>query len=797
MSEALVKHCTIKIVKRGGWSWGSEPRRLVENAIQVLPELVLRKISAFIPHDEEISIQKPVSIHIPVRWRDLFSIINSGGRYSLAADTFKKGELERQVETAVRQNFADILEKPTENLFNNRHLHNQLIAGEKANKGLQDRQPLAELLINYHRRGKLTDFLNTLSLANLEFIHNALIPEIEYTTDGPSDFEYKNALSSMRKIVKAVNTNSNNRFFCLKERVEAVIHAADTLHLPHDSPKIISALNNLIPLTAQNRIKPKKNLEQSSLSKGLSNHPSANEMVDGNTKKALTLADLLMDHHRKGKLDTFLKLQSAADLENLNNAIIPEFRDDTVDQSELMRDKTFRLINKLVKDEYINLNDRSSRLKERLKTAMYAADRLHLPPDSFQIISALNIIMPAKTPNLDRQPGSVSLRPAPFEQRASPSQEISQYTISIDDQTRGTIPNPKPLTQLQSRLEPIVDADTYVASALPFLLLGPLSQIGYLDAVEAMFDAAGLLNDLPGFATALAFKVLDPPEKGWHHNAPSRNAAKVFAGVADEVPSPALAKLAKNASAILSVLDAVIARSLIDGGNASEALILFKTDDAGGEGLLLVDVEGIFPIGWKPRIQELTTLILECNRKAILIGQESADPEILALLDQHQIHFITDAPPIRGEKWRPIRSFGALNCWTNDFKTAEESLARFGYQIEDTKDIVSVMWHSFAVERPCVPLASTFELDGSLNIAVSVALGTIAWILWRKQETVNPLLALERFGDLDARVRFSPESIRVRLPLGRRFMDLKDHGLLEDIPNVPWFGARRVEFSGG
>jgi hypothetical protein len=46
-------------------------------------------------------------------------------------------------------------------------------------------------------------------------------------------------------------------------------------------------------------------------------------------------------------------------------------------------------------------------------------------------------------------------------------------------------------------------------------------------------------------------------------------------------------------------------------------------------------------------------------------------------------------------------------------------------------------------------------------------------------------------------VRFDPDRVRVRLPLGKRYLDLKEAGLLEDIPCVPWLDYRTVVFAGG
>jgi hypothetical protein len=88
-------------------------------------------------------------------------------------------------------------------------------------------------------------------------------------------------------------------------------------------------------------------------------------------------------------------------------------------------------------------------------------------------------------------------------------------------------------------------------------------------------------------------------------------------------------------------------------------------------------------------------------------------------------------------------------------------------------------------------------LEQSLALAVAAALGTIAWELWHARETTDPLLALTRFEDLDARVRFTEDAVRVVVPLGRRHRDLYEAGLLAGADDVPWFGGRRLEFSGG
>jgi hypothetical protein len=99
--------------------------------------------------------------------------------------------------------------------------------------------------------------------------------------------------------------------------------------------------------------------------------------------------------------------------------------------------------------------------------------------------------------------------------------------------------------------------------------------------------------------------------------------------------------------------------------------------------------------------------------------------------------------------------------------------------------------------RPLPGRPNDPALDRSLSLAAALALATIAWELWRNREPTDAGLALARFGDIPATVRFEEDRVRVRLPLGKRFHDLKDAGLLDDVPRVPWLGFRPVVFSGG
>jgi hypothetical protein len=107
------------------------------------------------------------------------------------------------------------------------------------------------------------------------------------------------------------------------------------------------------------------------------------------------------------------------------------------------------------------------------------------------------------------------------------------------------------------------------------------------------------------------------------------------------------------------------------------------------------------------------------------------------------------------------------------------------------------LWGTLAAGRPGVIRASLPQLDRSLTMAAAVAAGMIAWQLWRARGRTTPSMVVERFCDLEGRVRFSPKSVNIRLPLGRRHQELLNGGFLNPVSGIPWFGDRQVELGGG
>jgi hypothetical protein len=240
---------------------------------------------------------------------------------------------------------------------------------------------------------------------------------------------------------------------------------------------------------------------------------------------------------------------------------------------------------------------------------------------------------------------------------------------------------------------------------------------------------------------------------------------------------------------VLPVLDAVVTRALADGHTAGEPLVLVTVGERADDGLLLFDREGLFPVAWADDAPGLLPAWRIFGSPPILAAPAAVGA--LRRLADDGASFAVATPPARAERWRRLPPH---QLWTN---TDDPALTRHAGGYQQAVDLATELARALVAERAAAPLADGPALGRSLLLAAGLGLGTLAWTLWREREPADPLLALERFADLSARVSFEQDRVRVRLPLGSRHSDLSAHGLLADVPGVPWFGGRVVEFSGG
>jgi hypothetical protein len=313
------------------------------------------------------------------------------------------------------------------------------------------------------------------------------------------------------------------------------------------------------------------------------------------------------------------------------------------------------------------------------------------------------------------------------------------------------------------------------ARALPFLMLVPLSRLGYLDALGPALAAARLGGREGAFASALVRKALSPPERGWRRGALDAATAAAVAGTA-AVDEPGIATLARTAGDFTPVLDGVVEQAVLAGHDPAAHLVLHR--GPGGD-LVLLDPDGNFPVA----VGEAETVAAAARARcsALRVSVSASAPSVLAALDEAGVAFVTGAPPGRHERWRRA----GPGRWTN----AEPGLARRCPSADEAE--LDHLLTALGSRPACAP----GPLERSLDLAAGVALGMLAWDLWREREETDATLALRRLGDLDARVRSEPGRLRVTIPLGQRHRDLSRAGALGTI-ELPWLDAV-MELGGG
>jgi len=132
--------------------------------------------------------------------------------------------------------------------------------------------------------------------------------------------------------------------------------------------------------------------------------------------------------------------------------------------------------------------------------------------------------------------------------------------------------------------------------------------------------------------------------------------------------------------------------------------------------------------------------------------------------------------------------------WTNHSDPSSEFLVRAARTLEISALEAAALWEQFGIARPAVPRAKFQALERCVTLAASIALGILAWQLWKERGRTTPQQALERLRDFGASVQSSGKALQVGLPRGRRYSELLDAGLLTPVPDIPWLRGRRVEF---
>ncbi len=331
--------------------------------------------------------------------------------------------------------------------------------------------------------------------------------------------------------------------------------------------------------------------------------------------------------------------------------------------------------------------------------------------------------------------------------------------------------------------------DLLVDSVLPFLVLGELHRTGALEVISAALNAIG--DDGSAFAAALGLTVL-PSIDGHSADAERlRRTAAAFAGTPVLAGDAELASYGRMNGALLSPVAAYLGSELARGHAVEKPLLLCRVGSPFR--WLLYDSDGGFPVSWEGDLESIVGALRGFPPSVLLVPAAAAVPEAMSLISQVGRCFVTNAAPGRSEQWCRLK--GAHGYWASPGHEEDPRLVEAAALMEELEHEAQCVAAALLPEtRPSEP--GRDDLNRISALAAATGLGMVSWHLWRDRESTNPLLALQRFSDLDGTVRYGERHVEVRVSLGRRYLDLERHGLLREIPQVPWLGGRAVCFPG-
>ena len=341
------------------------------------------------------------------------------------------------------------------------------------------------------------------------------------------------------------------------------------------------------------------------------------------------------------------------------------------------------------------------------------------------------------------------------------------------------------LPALQARREPVA-----VESVLPFIVTGVLARRKYLDGLAAALACTDSLDQAGCFAAALAYKLSAPPNRGWDRSVATRRLAAAMCGLDEPPTNPEMDRFLRTLSTTSRTLDA----SLWPASRAARRQPGILVEKLDAQTWAALDIASAQPLGWSASCGELLRLDDLLPGRLWWLAPGAADSEFAEAMRSRGLRGVAQGARPRAAGWL---SAG------HSLSTNEPTLRRHGALLRKTFDeahAVLTSTHAELIElRPLVlpargPTRTVAEF--SITLALCSALGEIADTLWRGREPAHPLLAMQRFVDLSGTVSFEEARVMVRPALGRRFMDLSQHGLLRDITAVPWWPGRRVEFAG-
>jgi hypothetical protein len=171
VTDIEVRSCTVRVVRRDGWSWGPDPRRLLNDVLAAAPQLIENALATAVPEGASGEVREPIQVRVPLRRADLRAFASDGPAMRAPSRDVQ------HVETTLARAFRQAL--ISDGLVESRLDAPPADAAAPVMANPVEPQPpgpaVLRVLLGLYRAGRLFDLLDRVPEPVLHIWHEALV----------------------------------------------------------------------------------------------------------------------------------------------------------------------------------------------------------------------------------------------------------------------------------------------------------------------------------------------------------------------------------------------------------------------------------------------------------------------------------------------------------------------------------------------------------------------------------------------------------------------------------------------